>query len=201
MKEKNRDHSDDTERCSHGILTAECEKCKREAISQDAKKDLLDTLQRTQTCEGEDLVQVEEARSEIKAALEQFPKLLESFASTYRHELESAGIRFNDLKIYMVGGRVRGTPLKASSDIDLLFVFDRPIFPYGDKGTTLDTKDWIALRTKVLFELFTKICEESGLKNHGGYPGRFQFFNWGGEKSEEQVLNELQGDEVALRVY
>ena len=171
-----------------------------ETHAQKAQRALLELLLKTPVAEGEEQEATEETREELRKTFERFPELIDEFISIYQAELKQAGIEPGDIQLFMVGGRVSGKPLKASSDIDLLWGFDKPISPYANKDSHLDISTWIALRQKVLFEKFTKVCEKFNIPNHHRHPGRFQFFNWGGEKSIQEMEESLKDGEKLLRI-
>lgn len=183
--------------CTHGRRSNDCSYCQRLERTNAAKIELLKILNHTEIHEGENSDEIEQTRNELRKTFEHFPELIESFVSIYLRALSGKGIDVGDIKIFMVGGRVLGRPLKANSDIDLVWVFEKP-FSTNDPEKKLE---WIELRKKVLFEDFPRSCQQYGIQNVEQYPGRFQFFNWGGEKTLEELQRDLQENEKMLRVY
>ena len=164
---------------------------------------LAELIERARISAGEDEQAAAGAREEIKKTIESFPQLIPTFAKAYKKALLEHRIETGKMSIYMVGGRTTDKPIKADSDIDLVFAFDKPPSPNShskNRNAELESSEWISLRKELLEKNFTKICTELNIPNHGQYPGRFQILNWG-EQTPAEFEAGLDPNEKVVLLY
>jgi hypothetical protein len=65
-----------------------------------------------------------ETREKLVYAYKQLPAFSEKAVNAYYHLCAQYNLDPGEIRLYMVGGRVRGTPLKEDSDIDLVFAVE-----------------------------------------------------------------------------
>ena len=116
----------------------------------------------------------------------------EKFEFIYMHLLEAAsrivknyraictrnGLDPGKIRLYMVGGRVKGKPLKEDSDIDLLFCVENyrqspENFQFARFPDAIDAYDFKLHLMNIIRKDMTKICEEMGL------PDEFHVLSYG----------------------
>ncbi len=102
-----------------------------------------------------------------------YPRLLEFSDHLIQRYQEIANrYRLNpgEIRLYMVGGRVRGTPLKEDSDIDLIFAVENPgsslgRIPFERFSDPLEAWDFKLDRMKELLADVSKISNQLGVRN------------------------------------
>lgn len=174
------------------------EKILRPSSITEASALLVHILDSTPANPAENPEQVAAARQEIRRTLEVFPELIPLFAEHLFKALNERRIDVGPIDVYMVGGRVVGKTLSAESDIDLKFAFGKSLSFQNLSG--MEGKEWTGLKKKLLHEDFARLCEERGIPNHNGYPGRFQILGWGNETPQE-VETGVKDQEKAIHLY
>lgn len=180
--------------------TAELKAAEQSPIQKTSQK-LIETLYNAPNHPDEtDLDGLITARQELEFTFSHFPELIPAFTSLYREELNKLGFDPGEIRLYMVGGRIREKPLRESSDIDIIFTFEKPLFPYDKRDTSGVSPDrWRAARKKLLFNDYPRLCQQLGIQNNGDYPGRFQFLGWGENGFEE--FEEKEKTNAALLIF
>jgi len=59
-------------------------------------------------------------REKFKKIYEKLPDVGQKIAESYHDMLHKVGLNPGEIRVYIVGGRVKGKPLKADSDIDII---------------------------------------------------------------------------------
>ena len=196
------DSKDPREVYAGGKTPAVTEQAKKEggALIEQAKEELLHILDNTIDSEGDTPMTVAIARAELRRTFEKFPILIPAFVGAFRKAIDSLNLDIGKISVYMVGGRLVGKPLKANSDIDIIFAFDKPD-GLRLKGNSELRRNWLSARRELVFNIFTQICSDNNIMNEGAYPGKFQFMSWGEKNSPTDVKENLQEAEKALLLY
>jgi len=156
---------------------------------------LLQLIATVPKADGEPDEEVEATRGELSKTFEKFPILIPALCEKFADEMRKIGYDFGKMRLYMVGGRVVGSPLKANSDIDLFFAFEKPMPTGLDEKTNPSREKWIELRNKLLFGFFRELCEENGIGSSGLWPGKFQVLGWGHLDSDHFLESQIiRGD-------
>lgn len=121
----------------------------------------------------------EETRKKFEVLFEKLPDFAERLTRDYYQILAGNGRVPGEVRLYMVGGRVKGQPLKDTSDVDLYIAVENPKqgaekplfdrFPGDVVSAISETK---SLRDEVL----RRVAEESA---NLGIANEFQILNFG----------------------
>jgi predicted nucleotidyltransferase len=172
----------------------------RHASLEDSQKWLIKLLENTidatkenrSGCDDDDVdkAKIAETRKELSDTFSKFSSIIPAFVQEYRNALAVNGLDPGRITVYMVGGRVEGTPCAAGSDIDLMFAFEKPLAPHLTRK----------IRLKMVFENFPQICSKLNIRIINGHAGRFQILG-GGDKTPQEIEESAAEDQRNLFLY
>ena len=133
----------------------------------------------------------EELRTDFEKVYEQLAETADQIVDMYRATLRKYNLNPGEIRLNMVGGRVKGKPLKEESDIDLIFQTsnrseDAETLQLTRFKNPLDAQDFrIDLKTEILQGIKT-ICLERGI------PNLFHVLSFGQSIPEEPRIDSLE---------
>ncbi len=113
---------------------------------------------------------LEDIRTRLDAIYERLPELAPKILDIYKAVCAKNGFKPGRVQLWMIGGRVQGKPLKADSDIDLVFAMERrDLGPAAMVVRHLkDVEDGEDCKTQTRKEIVTgvkELCRESQVPN------------------------------------
>lgn len=131
----------------------------------------------------------------VVATKEEFERIFEKLHSAsnaiirkYRERLGRYNLNPGEIRLYMLGGRVRGAPLEVDSDLDLYFCVERPL--QSANALLLnrfeDPTDALLFRNSLQEQILkdvSKICEELGI------PNKFHILSFGNKLPPDSMNN------------
>ncbi|HSW90251.1 MAG TPA: nucleotidyltransferase domain-containing protein [Patescibacteria group bacterium] len=125
--------------------------------------------------------ELEGLREEFEAIYSKLSEIAGDFVVEYKNVLRPFDLDPGEVRIYMVGGRVRGTPLKMDSDIDLIIAVSNVRQTPG--SSLVDAGKWgpmEAMEYKIILmqrvrEKLAKICASYHVQD------QFHILNYGSE--------------------
>lgn len=73
-----------------------------------------------------DATSAPEIRGRFERTYEKLSEAANAITAEYNDLLKQSGLKPGEIRLYMVGGRLKGKPLKKDSDIDLMFMTENP---------------------------------------------------------------------------
>jgi hypothetical protein len=125
-------------------------------------------------------------RDEFEAIYKALPDIAQELVAAYKEILGAYKLNPGEVKLYMVGGRVKGAPLKETSDIDLIFsVQDKNQAPVGViPGGNWDTFEGLEYRSIIkqsIQDRLQTICDRKNVVN------RFHIIEYGVQPAEHEI--------------
>jgi glutamine synthetase adenylyltransferase len=125
-------------------------------------------------------------QAEFEAIYEQLPAIANDLITSYKLVCSKCGLDPGETRLYMVGGRIKGKPLKASSDIDLIFTVEyvrkSPGSSMPDGGwDPMDALDYSLLMQQQIQIALKEICKVRGITNH------FHIIDYGSKNSSGET--------------
>lgn len=126
----------------------------------------------------------EALRTDFERVYEKLPEVSDRIIGMYRSVLAKYNLDPGEVRLIMVGGRVKGRSLKEGSDIDLVFEtsdskHNAETLLFERFANPLDAQDFrIALKEEILNGV-KRICQEEEI------PNLFHILNYGRSLSEE----------------
>jgi len=111
-----------------------------------------------------------ETKRKFEDLYKKLPEIADQLIKKYRFALRIFELDPGQIKLFMVGGRIKGKPLKADSDIDLIFVVENPSQSAEGSGsiTSANYKTQLNILYKIscdVRESLQTICSSHGVKN------------------------------------
>lgn len=131
-----------------------------------------------------------EAAQAHKEKLERIAKRLPTIGryvlETFRELAHEQGVNPGKLTLYVVGGRVRGTPIKDNTDFDLVIAAEHELTPFA-KTPTITLAQRHAMG-RALYTRVEQLFSEMGM--HEDYERGILEFKGFGERTSKTVENE-----------
>lgn len=109
-------------------------------------------------------------RAEFETIYEKLPEIVQDLLAAYKEVLTMYKLDPGEVRLYLVGGRVKGKPLKEDSDLDLIFsvsnVKQSPGAVLLEGYDVLDSQDYKLMIMKQIMSRLKAICEAHGVSNH-----------------------------------
>lgn len=124
-------------------------------------------------------------RSEFEEIYEKLPIISQMLLAAYKEILTAYKLNPGEVRLYMVGGRVKGKPIKEDSDIDLIFCVANKNHSPGavmlEGYKPLDSQDYKLILMKQIMNKLRAICEQQDVANH------FHIIEYGASLPEQEV--------------
>ncbi len=112
------------------------------------------------------------------AIYEKLPSLALAMLAAFKEVCQKNGYKPGKIQLWMVGGRVQGKPLKADSDIDLIFAVEHPgegpekepFHRFADADNAADHK---IITKRAIKQAVSDVCSTSGV------PDEFHILSYG----------------------
>jgi len=113
----------------------------------------------------------------LDRSFELLPIITQALLKFYRLACQSYNKNPGKISLYMAGGRVKGSPLKRRSDIDLVFIVS---YANGSLANySVDEQDRIGIVMQQGIDILSRTCKANGISN------QFHIINYGTIRDEE----------------
>lgn len=133
-----------------------------------------------------------ERKEKLKRIARRLPEIAELLLGKFRNLAKNEGLNADTLTLFVVGGRVRGTPIKDNTDFDLVISAENKLTPFG-KEPTITFAQRHALG-RALYAEIENIFTSLGL-SQDYEKGILEIKGFG-----ERAASEVQGEEDVLKI-
>lgn len=147
---------------------------------------ILDNLEHSGFEDGFNVGSAQKRKEMLERIAKQLPKIGDLLLKRFRELARAENLEITDIAFYVVGGRVRGTPIKDNTDFDVLISSEKKLTPFAEKATiTFEQRHRIA---RALYEEAERIFTELGLG--ADYEKGILEFKGYGERNKEEIERE-----------